>query len=136
MIFLVVLLPLVTQAMNLAGFAFGRALGHHPEVTHALVLAGAGVAQVAGDALIADGVDAGGVGEGHEADRVFVLFHVQLLEAVGGLGRRRSGRSSGFAEEDVLEGVLGTGGAVALEQVDRAGDLRARHFAPVVDPAR
>ena len=28
------------------------------------------------------GVDAGGVGEGHEADRVFVLFHVQLLEAV------------------------------------------------------
>ena len=33
-------------------------------------------------------------------------------------------------EEDVLEGVLGTGGGDAVDEVDRACDLRPGHFAP------
>jgi len=100
------------------------------------VLAGLGVAQVAGDSLVADCVDAGGVGEGHEADRVFVLFHVQLLQAVGGLGRalgeilRVSPRKMCWKASWVPEAPS------RFEQVDRAGDLCARDFTPVVDAPR
>ena len=62
--------------------------------------------------------------------------HRVLLEAVGGLFGGARGDLQRFAEEDVLEGVLRTGGAVAVEQVDRAGDLRAGHLAPVADRRR
>ena len=57
-----------------------------------------------------------------------------LLEAVGGLLRGARGDLQRFAQEDVLEGVLRTGRAVTVEQVDRSGDLGARDFAPVADP--
>src|SRR5258708_2845981 len=40
-----------------------------------------------------------------------------------------------FAEEDVLEGVVRTGRAVAIEQVDRAGRDGAGNLAPVADRA-
>ena len=59
-----------------------------------------------------------------------------LLEAVGGLFGCAGRDLQRFAEEDVLEGVLRTGGAVAIEQVDRARYLRARHLAPIADRAR
>src|ERR1700732_1536633 len=118
------------------GLAFRRPLGHEPEVPHAAVLAGLGVAQRARDAVVADGVDAGGECERHEADRLLVVFHVQLLEAVGHLFRRAGGDFLFFAEEDVLEGVLRTRHAVAVEEVDRARDPRAGDFAPVAVCAR
>src|ERR1035441_1889635 len=118
---------------ELGGFALGDALGDHPEVTHAAVLPGLGVAQRAGDALVADRVDARGVGEGHEANRLRAAVHGVLLEAVGGLGGRARGDLLGFAEEDVLEGVLRTRGAVAVEQVDRARGPCPRDLAPVAD---
>src|SRR6202035_6102249 len=73
---------------ELQGFAFGATFGDHPEVTYAGVLAGLGVAQVAWDALVTDGVDARGVGEGHKADRLRVPVNCILLEAIRGLGCR------------------------------------------------
>src|SRR5579859_3118267 len=76
---------------ELQGRALWPALGHHPEVTHAAVLPGLGVAQVAGHALVSDRVDSGGVGEGHEPDRLLVACDVALLQAIGRLGRRARG---------------------------------------------
>src|SRR6478672_11591214 len=63
--------------------AVRNALGHHPEVTHAAVLAGLGVAQRARDALEANRVHTAGVRERDEADGLFVAGHGVLLEAVG-----------------------------------------------------
>src|SRR3984957_478695 len=104
---------------ELLGGPFGSALGHHPEVTNALVLTGLGVLQRAGDPLVADGVDAAGKGKRHEADRVFVGFDLVLYEPVAFLSLRAGGDLQRFAEEDVLEGGLCTGGGDAVDKVDR-----------------
>src|SRR5664279_2636676 len=106
---------------ELRSFALGDALGDHPEVAHTAVLPRLGVRERARHALVADRIHTRGVGEGDEADACAarIVVHRVLLEAVGGLfgGARRDLQR--FAEEDVLEGVLRTRGAVAVEQVDR-----------------
>src|ERR1035441_924613 len=109
---------------ELGGFALRNALGDHPEVADASVLTGLGVAQRAGDPLVVDRVNARADGgrERHEADGVLVVAaaHGVDLQALGVLscGTRRDLRV--FAQEDVLEGVLGTGGAVAVDSVTDA----------------
>ena len=96
MIALVVLLPLVTQSMNFAASPLGTPLVTIQKLRTPAVLAGLGVAQVAGDALVADGVDARGVGEGDEADRLAVGRAPRSARARWRPPRWRSGRSSGF----------------------------------------
>ena len=124
-----------TQEMKLATTPVARAAGDHPEVADAAVLAGLGVAQVAGDAVVAGDVRAADEVQRDVADGVRVGLHGLLDEAVGGLGRDRRGDRLG-AHEDLLERVLRTGGGRATDEVDRARRGRAGDLAPVADRRR
>src|SRR5262249_39919309 len=116
------------QSLRLAG---RRAARHEREGTDALVLTGLGVAQGARDALVVDRAQAASDEvERDEADRASGAEHGGLHEAVGRLALGAGRDRLLAAEEDLSEGVRGTGGGGTRDELDRAARSRARHLAP------